>query len=405
MITAPHTILSDDPRSAARAGRGMWFALIFFFTTLVVGLSWDRSWHTTHPFESFYSPPHLFIYATAIISTLLVARLVLVPELRRPFGQTIRLRLFATPVPGALVLAGGGLLMLGFAGLVLDNAWHTRFGLDETGWSTPHAMIGCALSVVALGFVACRLALRPALPLRWYTAVALCWIVLAFSSPFFGPLRENTTPARLEAQRRAVATFPALADSVPFTHVLRIEAAANLTRTNPVYLLLGGLWVGIVLAIVRRLDRRWWVWIGAVALWSFIELLDHRRAAVRLDHFLPISRDAAVWLPPPILPAALVLLLLTRLRLSERWSWLPWLAAGSIFAVLTCATWGRGGAMWLLLPVAAVLTVGGAWLGGRVADVLESPTSGGVFRLIAAIAVAIPLLTGTADLWLRHSIS
>ena len=67
--------------------------------------------------------------------------------------------------------------MLGFAGLVLDNYWHTNFGLDETAWSMPHAMLGWSWFVAMLGFIACRLALRPYRPLRWVTAVALGWLV------------------------------------------------------------------------------------------------------------------------------------------------------------------------------------------------------------------------------------
>lgn len=29
----------------------------------------------------------------------------------------------------------GALIMLGFAGLVLDTVWHTNDGLEETGWT------------------------------------------------------------------------------------------------------------------------------------------------------------------------------------------------------------------------------------------------------------------------------
>lgn len=393
----------DAPTTVDRAGRWLWLALIFMLISVSIGLNWDRAWHAQNKFETFYSPPHDFIYLSTIITVLLVAVITFSAQLRPWFGTAFRMRLFTFPVPGALVITAGGLAMLGFAGLVLDNYWHTNFGLDETNWSTPHAMLGWSWFVAMLGFVSCRLALRPYRPLRWFTAVALGWLILSFSAtPFLGPFHANTTPAKVEAQRRAIATLPALANNTGIQHVQRIFRAANLTRTNPAFILLGALWIGVVLALVRRLDGRAWVFLTTVGLFSLFLLSGDHKAAVRLDMWLPISHDAATWLPPPIFPAAIAFALAIRLHFRERWAWA---VAGAVFALLTYLTWGTGHSLTLLLvPVAVPATMAGAWLGSRIARMLENPVARDVRLLVPLLGVTSPILLGLVDVYLRKTI-
>jgi hypothetical protein len=394
----------NAPTTVDRAGRWLWFALIFMLISVSIGLNWDRAWHAQNKFETFYSPPHLFIYLSTIITILLVAAITFSAQLRPWFGTAFRMRLFSFPVPGALVITAGGLAMLGFAGLVLDNYWHTNFGLDETNWSTPHAMLGWSWFVALLGFISCRLALRPYRPLRWFTAVALGWLILGFSvTPFLGPFHSNTTPAKVAAQSRAILSFPALANNTGIEHVQRIFRDANLTRTNPAFLLLAALWIGVVLALVRRLDGRAWVFLGTVGLFSFFLLTGNHAAAVRLDTWLPISHDAATWLPPPILPAAVAFVLAIRVHVRERWAWA---VAGATFAILTYLTWGTGHPLALLLvPVAVPVTMAGAWLGNRIARMLEYPVARDVRLIVPLLGVTSPILLGLVDLYLRKTIA
>ncbi len=403
IVVPPGAPPLNAPTTVDRAGRWLWFALIFMLISVSIGLNWDRAWHTQNKFETFYSPPHVFIYCSTIITILLVAAITFSAKLRPWFGTAFRMRLVTFPVPGALVITAGGLGMLGFAGLVLDNYWHTNFGLDETNWSTPHAMLGWSWFVAMLGFVSCRLALRPYRPLRWFTAIALGWLILGFSAtPFLGPFHNNTTPAKVEAQSRAIATFPALAGNTGIQHVQRIVRDANLTRTNPAYLLLGALWIGVVLALVRRLDGRAWVFLATVGLFSFFLLSSNHTAAVRLDGWLPISHDAAVWLPPPIFPAAFAFVLAIRVHLRERWAWA---VAGAVFAILTYLTWGTGHPLTLLLvPVAVPVAMAGAWIGNRIARMLENPVAPDVRLIVPLLGVTSPILLGLVDLYLRKTI-
>ncbi len=391
------------PGEARQAGRWLWGTLAFFLGSFVVGAAWDRAWHATNPFEGFFSPPHIFVYATAGVSALLVARLAWSPRLRVWYGPVVRHRLLFGTASGAAAIAGIGLMMLGFAGLVLDNAWHTRFGLNETLWSAPHAMIGWSIWVTILGFVAARLGLRAARPLGPGAAVVLGWLVLGGSVvPFLGPFRENMTPEQFAARSAWLRQFPALFATPDFAHTLRIEAAANLTRTHPASVLLGAVWVGLALALVRGLHRSPWVMLAAVALSSALQLLGDRGDAQRLAAFgLTNWRDGAQWLPLPVLPAAIALLLLERTRLypAARWA-----IVGFVYALCAAFVWGRE-PLWIAAVALAPLTcAGGGWLGGRVLRLLEQPTAGGVLRFAPLLCVVGPILSGAVDLWLRSLI-
>jgi len=121
---------------------------------------------------------------------------------------------------------------------------------------------------------------------------------------------------------------------------------------------------------------------------------------VRLDKWLPISHDAATWLPPPILPAAIALVVALRVGIRERWAWA---VAGATFAVLTFLTWGTGHPLTLLLvPIAAPVTMEGAWLGNRIARMLENPVAPDV-RLIVPLLGLVFAQDDRVRLNLAHS--
>ncbi len=394
------------PAPALATDRGLRAAhrlLVWIFGLLIVGVTigigWDRSWHTQHAFDTFYSPPHLFIYSVATLTTLLAAGLVLLPALRRPFGTTMRLPLLRFPVPAALVLLLGGFATLGLAGL-FDNVWHSRFGLDETGWSTPHAMIGWALLGITWGFVACRVALRPARPLPGYTLVFLSLILIMLSAaPFMGPLAANNTPALIAAIHR----IPVLAAQPAAAHTARIELAWDLTRSNPLLVPLGALWVGVILALLRALDPRPWIGLTAITLWSALGWAgDHGTVQAVVQAGLApaaLLTDRAGWLPLPLLPAALAWWLLRRVTHRDA---VAAATAGLVFGVLALWTWGPQPADWAvpLLIGAMVLAWAGAALGRRIGGVLLHPT-GRTVPWLVLLGVAVPCLTGLADLWLR----
>src|SRR5207249_2038334 len=106
------------------------------------------------------------------------------PEIRAYFGRGLRVPGLAFVVPGSLVLVNGGLVTLVLAG-VLDDVWHNVFGLDETDWSLPHAMLVKAWLIVCLGCMSSRMALRVAPPMAWYTRIFFGCVLLALSYSAF----------------------------------------------------------------------------------------------------------------------------------------------------------------------------------------------------------------------------
>lgn len=393
LTAPPDPALPGDPAGPARARRLLWWTCGLFILTIGIGRAWDAYWHVTRAFDTFFSPPHLFVYAMTVFLALLVTFMIFSRAFRLWFGAGFRVAPLPFAVPGALIILAGGFAILALAGL-LDSIWHTRFGLDETAWSTPHAMIGWALLVAALGFVACRLALRPYRPLSWRTAVLLGYLILGFSAaPFLGPFYGNTTPGRV----RAVAAIPVLAAQPEAQHTFRIYLDWGLTRANPVLIPLGALWAGAALALVRGLDRRPWVVLTTTGLWSLLALLGERRSARRLDQLLPVSDDPASWLPLPLFLAALALVMALEIDLSERWAWA---AAGVIFGLAVFLAWGAHPLAALLVIVAAPAMVCGARLGQWSYRALERPLASHVRRLLLA-GVGVPLVVGIIDLALR----
>lgn len=399
------------PANSSHARQLLWFTLIFFVVTLTIGLGWDRRWHTVHTFDTFYSPPHLFTYSMMLLASALVASIAFRPSLRTAFeqgpGTSVRLPLLGIAMPGCLVLLGSGFVILALAGL-LDDLWHTNFGLDETGWSTPHAMIGWGLLVIALGFITCRLALQPRVyrhngggvgtnaPLPVWTSLVMSGLLIIFSvTPLLGPFNGNKLPAMLQLIR----FLPVLKAQPPVQHTYRIYLQWNITRTNGWLAPLGGLWAGAVLAVLRGLDRRARVWLLIVVLWSVWNFLSDRATVRSFDRYFDqhLALNPVSWLPLPLLPAALMLFLVTAVGFPEK---LAWPLVGIVFAVCINRFWGPH-ARPLLLVLATAFT---AWLGGqlgdRVARILRRPTHRAVIGLALA-GVVVPLMTGVVDLYLR----
>jgi len=377
-----------------RARRLLWFTLFILLIGLIVGGTWDILWHVTHVFDGFWSPPHLFVYISCGITGLLVAIMVLSPQLRLAFGHGFRVRGVPFKVPGPLFILVAGLLMVGLAGAVLDNLWHSSFGLDETNWSLPHAMIGWTALIIVLGFVSCRLALRNYKPLRWFTVILLGWLVLQFSaSPIMGPLIANRTTETVQA----IAGIPVLAAQPPFQHAFRIYDKWNLTRSNPALIILGALWAGAALAFLRKLDRRGWLMLVVVFIWSIMDNSSNRQQSGE-KIFPSISDNPANWLNLPLLLPTILLLILLWFRVPEIWAWL---GCGVLFGLLVYLTWDSGAATLPLILLAGPVCVVGKYIGERTWNIVEMPYRPRIIMPLILAGFIVPSLTGALDLYLR----
>lgn len=123
----------------------------------ILGGMWDVAWHVELGRESFWTPPHLLLYAglSLILGCLAlglvqawrlrqVGRSLVGPRMPLPFGLQIN--------PG-LVIAGLGALM-SLTSAPVDDAWHRTFGLDVTIWSPPHLQLIFGVAIAALGLLA-----------------------------------------------------------------------------------------------------------------------------------------------------------------------------------------------------------------------------------------------------------
>lgn len=377
------------PASQVRAGRLLWASFWAMLASVLVGLPWDAAWHARQPFETAFSPPHLFIYLTTGLAIGLYLLLLCAPRQRRWFGSAFPVPTIPYPVPGSLFLVGAGLAVLGL-GAALDVIWHSAFGLDETRWSTPHAMLGWGWGLAALGFVSARLALGSRQPLGRLTRAFLGFILLGFTiGPLVGPFQHNQTPEKVAA----VAAIPVLADQPEFQHTARIYLDWRLTRAHPGFVVLGALWAGLAVAALQRFGGRTRFVVLLVTAWTVLALFGDRRTAARL------SLDpghAASWLPIPLLPA---LLASTFVRRGGGDPFIAMAVGGAAFGLVSQAIWPSIGVTTgaLLGAVAAPL---GFRLGDRLMATLEQPTRERCVAL-ALVAVVAPLLSGLIDLFLR----
>ncbi len=358
-----------EEASVSTAYRLLWLAVIFDLLAFGIGFDWDRRWHATHPFEDFFSPPHLFIYSMHFCATLTLAYIAFAPDLRRWFGAAFRLWPLPFPVPGPIALAGAGFVVIALAG-VFDSIWHTRFGLDETVWSFPHSMLGWGLFVSFLGVTSCRLALRQWRPIGWVSAVVFSFLIFTVAAErFAGPLANNLSRETVEL----VARIPVLAVEPAFQHTTRIYLAEDLTRHNPLFVPLTALSAGLALGLLRSFDARPWVTVVITALVSWTSTLI------------------------PFLVPGLIL----AIRRERPEGAMTWLLAGAGFALTTAAIWqGTPGSALLGIPLFMV----GALLADGIWSVVAAPRRAGVIALACLAGIAMPALTGIVDLSLRTRI-
>jgi hypothetical protein len=367
--TSTATVTSHQERFGLdTAYRLLWLAVLFDILAFGVGFGWDRTWHVTHPFEDFFSPPHLFIYSMHLYATITLAYIAFTPDLRRWFGETFSLPLLPFAVPGPIALAGGGFIVTGLAGF-FDGIWHTRFGLDETLWSFPHSMLGWGLMIAFLGIASCRLALARWKPIGLGSAIVFGFLVFSSSIERIpGPFMNNISPEVL----RIIAAIPVLAAEPEFQHTTRIYLENDITRLSPAFVPLVALGAGLAFGLLRRFDARPLLVLGLGALLT------------RTTDFVPL-----------IVPALLIAL---RGKAAIGWRW--WALTGLCFGIATAIIWDRpftlGGAL-----AAAPLMAAGAAVAGRIWRVVERPTRRAVLTFVTLAGIAAPAFTGVIDLALR----
>lgn len=142
--------------------------LVLALVSTWIGGTWDVQWHVDVGPDTFFTAPHLFIYAGAAVAGLssLAVVLHLTWWVRGGHADTDRV---GVPVlggrfhgPVGFVVAGTGSAIYLAAGLY-DQWWHYIFGFDAVLDSPPHIMLGLADLITIAGAVIAlaMLATRP----------------------------------------------------------------------------------------------------------------------------------------------------------------------------------------------------------------------------------------------------
>jgi hypothetical protein len=121
----------------------------------LLGGFWDVAWHIEVGRDTFWSPPHLLLYA-GVLTILGASVTAFVAAWRRGghrgpagAGSGAWRRL---PRASAVIAAIGGLLAL--AAGPLDDLWHRLYGLDVTIISPPHLLLVCGVAIATYGALA-----------------------------------------------------------------------------------------------------------------------------------------------------------------------------------------------------------------------------------------------------------
>jgi hypothetical protein len=151
------TLYTDSLASEARLS--VWGAVPWYvwcalagITSVMVGVQWDISWHTSIGRDTFWTPAHMAIYMCGVLSGVAYGYLVFrttfdsaAVELRAASVKVFGLR---GPL-GAFIAGWGGITMLTSA--PFDNWWHNAYGLDVKIVSPPHMVLFTGIFAVIVG--------------------------------------------------------------------------------------------------------------------------------------------------------------------------------------------------------------------------------------------------------------
>jgi hypothetical protein len=127
-------------------------------TSAYVGGYWDISWHRSIGRDTFWSPPHIAIYACGVLAGLAAAYLIFTTTFSQAAPlRHVSVRIWGLRGPlGAFICAWGGVAML--ASAPFDDWWHNAYGLDVKIISPPHMVLAAGFFGINFGAVMLMLA-------------------------------------------------------------------------------------------------------------------------------------------------------------------------------------------------------------------------------------------------------
>src|SRR6266542_1278620 len=124
-------------------------------TSAYIGGYWDISWHRSIGRDTFWSAPHMAIYACGVLAAISSAYLIFSASRGPLRDSSVRIWGLSGPL-GAFISAWGGFAMLVSA--PFDNWWHNAYGLDVKIISPPHMVLATGFFGIEFGTVMLLLA-------------------------------------------------------------------------------------------------------------------------------------------------------------------------------------------------------------------------------------------------------
>lgn len=148
-------MLHADTEHQRAAGQDLWAVGVLPVLAVgslagFIGIYWDISWHIDKGRDTFFTPPHDFVYTN--MAVVLAASLYGMWRDRRqtPFHLPVGAHRFQA---GILIVAVGAALVLAFA--PLDDLWHRLFGVDVTVWGPMHLVGILGVTLTRFGGMVC----------------------------------------------------------------------------------------------------------------------------------------------------------------------------------------------------------------------------------------------------------
>ncbi len=123
--------------------------LTFAVVLVTLGGQLDVSWHLSIGRDSFFTPPHMMVYACGLLAAISCGFLLIASTFNPRYRDT-SIQVFGLRAPtGVFLTSWGGIVML--ASAPFDNWWHNAYGLDVQVASPPHIVLLAGTWAVAQG--------------------------------------------------------------------------------------------------------------------------------------------------------------------------------------------------------------------------------------------------------------
>ena len=178
-----------DTMALPRSNAVPWFlwAVAFASTSVLVGVIWDISWHSTIGRDTFWTPAHMAIYVGGVVAGLACGGHVLWLSFIAPAEWRVSAvrfwRWFYGPL-GAWLCIWGALAMITSA--PFDDWWHNAYGLDVEILIPPHIVLLFGIMAIQVGALVMALARQNRFPddraLPWIYAYTAGLLILGLDT-------------------------------------------------------------------------------------------------------------------------------------------------------------------------------------------------------------------------------